>query len=149
QPPFLWSRRNARFSRLFGLSRHGIGVPDVESFSLSNRIPIRPLAMEMDTKDALEYLQAALRSVGAEVTSPWFYFQVGVVLAGAGIAFASGAAIRARVDINKLGANWPAPFRMIVRVLVLHSSTAVAALLDRRVRLPDAGVPYHHESFDL
>ena len=54
--------------------------------------------MDMDTKDVLEYLQMALRSVGAEVTSPWFYFQVGVVLAGAGIAFASGAAIRSRVD---------------------------------------------------
>jgi small-conductance mechanosensitive channel len=91
--------------------------------------------MDMDTKDVLEYLQMALRSIGAEVTSPWFYFQVGVVLAGAGIAFASGAAIRSRVDINKLGTNWPAPFRMIVRVLVLHSSTAVFALLMRVTRI--------------
>ena len=91
--------------------------------------------MEMDIKDALEYLQSGLRSVGAEVTSPWFYFQVGVVLAGAGIAYAAGAAIRARVDINKLGARWPAPFRMIVRVLVLHSSTAVFAVLMRVSRI--------------
>ena len=91
--------------------------------------------MEMDIKDALEYLQSGLRSVGAEVTSPWFYFQVGVVLAGAGIAYAAGAAIRARVDINKLGARWPAPFRMIVRVLVLHSSTAMFAVLMRVSRI--------------
>jgi small-conductance mechanosensitive channel len=91
--------------------------------------------MDMDTKDVLEYLQAVLRSVGAEVTSPWFYFQVGVVLAGAGLAFAAGAAIRSRVDIDKLGENWPAPFRMIVRVLVLHSSTAVFAVLMRLARI--------------
>jgi hypothetical protein len=85
--------------------------------------------MDMDTKGVLDYLQMALRSVGAEITSPWFYFQLGVVLAGAGIAFAAGAAIRSRVDTDKLGENWPAPFRMIVRVLVLHSSTAAFAVL--------------------
>jgi len=91
--------------------------------------------MDMDTKDVLEFLQMTLLSVGAEVTSPWFYFQVGVVLAGAGIAFASGAAIRSRVDTNKLGTNWPAPFRMIVRVLVQHSSTAMFAVLMRVARI--------------
>jgi hypothetical protein len=31
------------------------------------------------------------RSLGAEVTSPWFYLQLGLMLAGAGIAFAIGA----------------------------------------------------------
>jgi small-conductance mechanosensitive channel len=114
----------------------GIAASIMESFQLANRtFPIGPLAMDMDTKDVLEYLQAALRSVGAEVSSPWFYFQVGVVLAGAGIAVASGAAIRARVDIGKLAANWPAPFRMIVRVLVLHSSTAIFAFLMRVSRI--------------
>jgi small-conductance mechanosensitive channel len=91
--------------------------------------------MDMDTKDVLEFIQSLLRSVGAEVTSPWFYFQVGVVLAGAGIAFASGAAIRSRVDIDKLGENWPAPFRGIVRVLVLNASTAVFAVLMRVARI--------------
>ena len=91
--------------------------------------------MDMATKDVLEYLQSAASSVGAEVTSPWFYFQIGVVLAGAGIALAAGAAIRSRVDINKLGTSWPAPFRMIVRVLVLHSSTAVFAVLMRVTRI--------------
>jgi len=105
-------------------------------FSLANRTSfLRLLAMDMATKDVLEYLQSAASSVGAEVTSPWFYFQIGVVLAGAGIALAAGAAIRSRVDINKLGTSWPAPFRMIVRVLVLHSSTAVFAVLMRVTRI--------------
>jgi small-conductance mechanosensitive channel len=85
--------------------------------------------MDVDTKGILDFLQTAARSVGAEVTSPWFYFQIGLILVGAGISFAAGAAIRSQVDLKTLGANWPAPFRMIVRVLVTHASTAVFALL--------------------
>jgi small-conductance mechanosensitive channel len=91
--------------------------------------------MDMDIKDVLEYLQMALRSVGAEVRSPWFFFQIGVVLAGAGIAYAIGATIRARVDTSKLGVNWPAPFRIIVHVLVLHAPTALFAVLMRVTRI--------------
>ena len=91
--------------------------------------------MDMDIKDVLEYLQMALRSVGAEVRSPWFFFQIGVVLTGAGIAYAIGATIRARVDTSKLGVNWPAPFRIIVHVLVLHAPTALFAVLMRVTRI--------------
>ncbi len=91
--------------------------------------------MDMDIKDVLEFIQSALRSAGAEITSPWFFFQIGVVLAGAGIAYAIGAAIRARVDTSKLGTNWPAPFRMIVHVLVLHAPTALFAVLMRVTRI--------------
>ena len=40
----------------------------------------------MDMNDILEFLRSAMRSVGAEVTSPWFYLQFGLVLAGAGIS---------------------------------------------------------------
>src|SRR5215471_2732990 len=85
--------------------------------------------MDVDTKGILDFLQVAARSVGAEVTSPWFYFQIGLILVGAGISLAVGAATRSRVDLKTLGANWPTPFRMIVRVLVTHAATAVFALL--------------------
>ena len=54
--------------------------------------------MDMDLSDLLAALQTAARSVGAEVASPWFYLQLGLVLAGAGLAFAASAAVRARVD---------------------------------------------------
>jgi small-conductance mechanosensitive channel len=89
----------------------------------------------MDTNGILDFLHSALRSVGAEVTSPWFYLQLGLVLAGAGISFAVGATIRARIDLTKLGTGWPSAFRMIVRVLVNYSSTAVFAVLMRAARL--------------
>ena len=58
--------------------------------------------MDTDLKDIVEAVQTALRSVGAEVASPWFYLQFGLILAGAGIALAADAAIKARVDMDTL-----------------------------------------------
>src|SRR5258708_25189438 len=81
--------------------------------------------LPMDLNEIIELLQSAARSVGAEVTSPWFYLQLGLILAGAGIAFATGAAIRSRIDMTSLAMGWPAPFRLFMRVLVHSASTAV------------------------
>ena len=50
----------------------------------------------MDVNEIVESVLTALRSVGAEVASPWFYLQFGLILAAAGIAWAADAAIRAR-----------------------------------------------------
>jgi small-conductance mechanosensitive channel len=83
----------------------------------------------MDLNDITEFLLAAARSVGAEVTSPWFYLQLGLILAAAGIAFAFGAAVRSRVDVTSLAMGWPAPFRLFLRVLVGSASTAAFAVL--------------------
>ena len=83
----------------------------------------------MDLNDIIEYLHAAARSVGAEVTSPWFYLQLGLIMAGAGIAFATGAAIRSRIDVTSVGMGWPAPLRLFMRVLVGSAPTAVFAVL--------------------
>src|SRR3984957_18828304 len=82
----------------------------------------------MDLSDILDFLHASARSVGAEVTSPWFYLQLGLMLAAAGIAFAIGAAIRARIDMAKLASSWPTPLRMFVHVLVGSAATTVFAL---------------------
>jgi small-conductance mechanosensitive channel len=83
----------------------------------------------MDLNDIIEFLQAAARSVGAEVTSPWFYLQLGLILAAAGVAFAAGAAVRARIELTSLAMGWPAPLRLFMRVLVGSASTAVFAVL--------------------
>ena len=82
----------------------------------------------MDLNDIIEFLQAAARSVGAEVTSPWFYLQLGLILSAAGIAFAAGAAVRARIEVTSLAMGWPAPLRLFMRVLVGSASTAVFAV---------------------
>ena len=89
----------------------------------------------MDLNDITEFLLAAARSVGAEVTSPWFYLQLGLILAAAGIAFAAGAAVRSKVDVSSLAMGWPAPLRLFLRVLAGSASTAVFAVLMTLARL--------------
>ncbi|WP_291863976.1 mechanosensitive ion channel domain-containing protein [Bradyrhizobium sp.] len=83
----------------------------------------------MDLNGITEFLLAAARSIGAEVTSPWFYLQLGLILAAAGLAFAAGAAVRAKVDVTSVAMGWPAPFRLFIRVLAGSAPTAVFALL--------------------
>ena len=89
----------------------------------------------MDLNEIAEFLHSAARSVGAEVTSPWFYLQFGLMLAAAGIAYAVDAAIRARVDMTSLAMRWPLPLRHFARVLAATASTAtfVIVLIAARV----------------
>ena len=90
--------------------------------------------MDLDFKDILEALQTIARSIGAEVTSPWFYLQLGLVLSGAGIAFAASAAVRARTDLTSLAMGWPGPLRQFLRVLVESITTVVFVILMRIAR---------------
>jgi small-conductance mechanosensitive channel len=83
----------------------------------------------MDLNDIVEFLQTAARSVGAEIASPWFYLQLGLILAAAGLSYAVGAAVRAKVDMGSLAMGWPIPFRLFVRVTVGSAPTAVFAVL--------------------
>src|SRR6202165_1595753 len=83
----------------------------------------------MDLHDITDLLSPAARSVGAEISSPWFYLQLGLILAGAGIGYAAGAAIRSRIETTSLARGWPAPLRLFMRVLVGSASTAVFAIL--------------------
>jgi small-conductance mechanosensitive channel len=91
--------------------------------------------MDPDLHDTIDFLNAAARSLGAEVTSPWFYLQLGLILAGAGLALAAGAGIRSQFDAASFAKGWPAPLRMIARVLIAHSSTVVFAVLMRIARI--------------
>jgi small-conductance mechanosensitive channel len=89
----------------------------------------------MDPNDIIDSLHAAARSVDSELTSPWFYLQLGLTLAAAGIAFGAGAAVRARIDMVALGTGWPGPLRQFMRVLVGSASTAVFAVLTALARV--------------
>jgi small-conductance mechanosensitive channel len=84
--------------------------------------------MDMDFKEVVEAVQTVLRSVGAEVASPWFYLQFGLILAGAGIGLATNAVIHARVDITSFALRRPL-LRLFTRVMVASASTAVFAIL--------------------
>jgi small-conductance mechanosensitive channel len=85
--------------------------------------------MDMGLTDLLESIQTAARSVGAEIASPWFYLQFGIILAAAGIAYAADTAIHARADMASLASRWPLPLRHFTRVMVTSASTAVFAVL--------------------
>jgi len=85
--------------------------------------------MDMSWKDVLESIQMAARSVGAEIASPWFYLQFGIILAAAGLAYAADTAIHARVNMSSLASRWPLPLRHFARVMVSSASTAVFAIL--------------------
>src|SRR5246127_946635 len=85
--------------------------------------------MDMDLKDIIDFLLTSASSVGAELTSPWFYLQFGLILAAAGIALGAGAAIRSRIDMDKLGNGWPLPLRLFMHVLIGSAPTAVFAIL--------------------
>lgn len=105
--------------------------------------------MDADLKDIMETVLMAARSVGAEITSPWFYLQFGIILAAAGIAYAADAALRLRVDLDSLGQHWPLPLRHFVRVLVGSASTAVFAVLMIAVRLTMAHTTWPSRSYLL
>ncbi len=95
--------------------------------------------MDMDYKDIVEAVQAVLRSVGAELTSPWFYLQFGLMLTAAGLARAVDVIIRARVDMGSLAMRWPPLLRHLARVLVASASTATFAIVLVAARI----VMYH------
>jgi small-conductance mechanosensitive channel len=89
----------------------------------------------MDTKEIIDFLPAIVHAVSAEVSSPWFYLQFGLMLAAAGIAFAADAAIRSRIDAKSFARNWPLPLRHFARVMVASAPTAVFAALVIAARL--------------
>jgi len=89
----------------------------------------------MEWDDIHTALTDAAHAVGVEIASPWFYAQFGIILAGAGIALACGAAIRSRVDAHAMTMGWPAPLRLFVRVLTRSSATLIFALLMTGARL--------------
>jgi small-conductance mechanosensitive channel len=83
----------------------------------------------MEMNGIIEFLRSTASSVGAEVFSPWFYLQLGMIMAAAGMAFATDAGIRARLDMTSFAMGWPLPLRHFARVLVASASTAVFAIL--------------------
>ena len=83
----------------------------------------------MDLNDIIDYLRMVARSVGAEISSPFFYLQFGLILTAAGIALAANAALQARINTDSLANRWPLPLRRLAHVLVESFSTIVFAIL--------------------
>ena len=103
----------------------------------------------MDLSDVYEFLLASTRSLGAEVTSPWFYLQLGIIIASAGVAYGTGAAVRARVDITSIAMGWPAPIRMLVRVIVRSTSIFAFTVLVIAARITLLSMTWPSRSYLL
>lgn len=103
----------------------------------------------LDLNEIHSWLITAARSVGAEITSPWFYLQLGLIMAGAGLAFALGALVRSEIDMTSLTMRWPAPLRLFMRVLVGSASAAIFALLMMIARVVMTSVTWPSRSYLL
>jgi small-conductance mechanosensitive channel len=105
--------------------------------------------LTMDLNDLSEFLLSATNSAGAEITSPWFYLQLGIISIGAGIAFAIGATLRARIDMTSFAAGWPTPLRHLLRVLAESAATAAFAILITLARAVMAASTWPSRSYLL
>ncbi|MBV9560032.1 MAG: mechanosensitive ion channel [Bradyrhizobium sp.] len=105
--------------------------------------------MDIDLHDILEFLHTVARSLGAEVASPWFYLQLGLILAAAGVGFGISLAVGAHTDLGSVGVRWPAPLRLFVRTLVGSAGVAVFAAETGLARLIMTGLTWPSRSYLL
>jgi len=82
-----------------------------------------------DLKEAIDATLNAFRNIGAELTWGWFWYQIGLLLAAAGIARIIASIIRARVDMTSSAMGMPGAVRRFVRALFGSLSVALFVLL--------------------
>jgi len=91
-----------------------------------------------------DVLDAALRPINAEIVSPWFYLQVGLIVVAALIAMAAASVVKARGGATA-GATWPSSLRRLLRALTLSTGTLVFALITIATRAAMIALaPPHH-----
>lgn len=91
-----------------------------------------------------EMLDSVLRLINAEIVSPWFYLQVGLILLATVLATAAASAVMAH-GASTTAATWPSALRRVMRGLRLSAGTIVFALTviaERAVMI--ALAPPHH-----
>ena len=67
-----------------------------------------------DLGQLLETLKEALRSLGAEFTSVWFFIQLGLLLLAAAIAYASATWVHKHIQVKSVMTGWPPLIRQLV-----------------------------------
>src|SRR5262249_37115236 len=82
-----------------------------------------------DLHELLDGVLNGFRSVGAELTWSWFWYQVGLVLVAAGLARLLAAVLRSRLDTTSAAMGLPNAVRRLVRALLGSLTVAFFALL--------------------
>jgi small-conductance mechanosensitive channel len=106
-----------------------------------------PASSMIDFNQAYENFLSAANALGAGLTSPWFYAQLGIIIAGIGLGLGGGTLIRRRVDMNSLTMGWPAPLRMFLRVVVDGAWAAIFAVAMISVRIAMLQVTWPSRSY--
>src|SRR5689334_22576882 len=81
-----------------------------------------------DLHDAIDAILNAFRSVGAELTWAWFWYQIGLLLIAAGLARILAVIVRSRVDLGSSSMGMPGAVRRFVRALFGSLGVAFFAL---------------------
>src|ERR1700693_2748184 len=103
----------------------------------------------MDLNDIIDYLRMVARSVGAEISSPFFYLQFGLILTAAGIALAANSALQARINTDSLADRWAPPLRRLAHRMMGSFSTIVFAVLVIAARIAMYHSPWPSRSYML
>ena len=85
----------------------------------------------MSWADTHELLDGIVRAIRADVSSPWFYAQFGIILAGMGLALGFATVLRGIATSGALArtVEWPPSLRLLLRALLRHSGIVIFALL--------------------
>ena len=99
--------------------------------------------------NASDALAVALRSFQELLVSPWFYLSLGLIGIAALIGQVFASVLRKRLDLVSLGMGWPAPLRMLLRILVINAGVAMFALLTWIMRMVMVEVTWPSRSYTL
>ena len=89
----------------------------------------------MEWNELQDTLRTAVLSAASQITSPWFYMQIGIILIAAGLSLAAANYLRARIDPASLAMGLPAPLRVLIRLLLRRSGTIMFAVLTSVARI--------------
>ncbi len=102
-----------------------------------------------DLHEAIDAILNSLRSVGAELTWSWFWYQIGLLVAAAGVARILAAIMRSRVDITSSAMGLPGAVRRFVRALCGSLGVAFFTLLVAMMRASMLLVTWPSRSYML
>jgi small-conductance mechanosensitive channel len=87
-----------------------------------------------DLHEIIDGILNAFRSVGAELTWSWFWYQIGLLLVAAGLARIVAAIMRRRMDVTSAAMGQPAAVRRFARALFASLTVAFFTLFTGMMR---------------
>lgn len=83
----------------------------------------------IDLSEFLALVERMIRWLLFEIRTPGFYIQFGVIALAALVAWWGASLLRRRAQIGHRTMGWPAPLRLLIRILLQTAPVAIFALL--------------------